>query len=326
MTNAKFFFSLILFISMIQNGYTLDLSQVVSGSDVEDTLGQMKSEEPSAYISHEHDLGEVNQLKVESDKQPDFMFNQSNSEVSIKDDPRRKYQDFSYTAPGVNTPSENYIELDKYEMAHDFRKHSSGAFNIAYLKNSYQYDSPQDVINQTIGTGYRHVKGGAIYLRNDQYFFRSFMLNTFWSLGAGVGYNSGRGLFVTGERSDTTFKLWEVPVDAGIGFEIPIFHWFKITGVAGPSVMGLYQNRDDFQNGEKGKNKTQVSIGQFAAAQFKINLSGFSSDFAYELFTNSKITNLTLNLETRYQSYQKFQDAIKISGTSFGFGFSFEYL
>jgi hypothetical protein len=33
-----------------------------------------------------------------------------------------------------------------------------------------------------------------------------------------------------------------------------------------------------------------------------------------------------MNLEARYQSYQNFQDEIKISGTSLGIGFTFEYL
>lgn len=90
--------------------------------------------------------------------------------------------------------------------------------------------------------------------------------------------------------------------------------------------MVLYQNRNDFQQGEKGRNKTQISHGQFANAQFKINLSGFNSDTAYDLFTSSQITNLYLNIEARYQSYRNFQDEIKISGTSLGLGFTFEYL
>ena len=103
-------------------------------------------------------------------------------------------------------------------------------------------------------------------------------------------------------------------------------HWFKIAAVAGPSTEALYQNRSDYAQGEKGKNKIQVSYGQFANAQFKFNLSGFSSSTAYELFTESQITNLLLNLEVRYQDYHHFQDPVKISGTSFGVGFTFEYL
>lgn len=46
----------------------------------------------------------------------------------------------------------------------------------------------------------------------------------------------------------------------------------------------------------------------------------------YDLFTSSRITNLYLNLEARQQSYESFQDEISISGTSFGIGFTFEYL
>jgi len=70
----------------------------------------------------------------------------------------------------------------------------------------------------------------------------------------------------------------------------------------------------------------QVSYGQFASAQFKLNFTGMSNNLAYDLFSESKITNLLMNLEVRYHNYQNFQDEIKVSGTSVGIGFTFEYL
>ena len=80
-------------------------------------------------------------------------------------------------------------------------------------------------------------------------------------------------------------------------------------------------------NGEKGKSKWQFSYGQFASAQFKVNLSGLSDNLAYDLFSESQITTLSLNLEARYQNYQNFQDTdLAISGTSLGLGFTFEFL
>ncbi len=53
---------------------------------------------------------------------------------------------------------------------------------------------------------------------------------------------------------------------------------------------------------------------------------GFNDEAAYELFTSSEITNLYMNLEIRHESYKNFQDPIEVSGTSFGAGFTFEYL
>ncbi len=317
---------LFLFISL-NYAQATDLSEVVSGADVEDSLGKMKSpKEEDPYIIQSSDSGAVEKQKIQKKSQPDFVFTTEPQDLSIKNEERKKLEDTGYTLPGSFDSSPNYIELDKKEMSSTFRKHSSGALNITYIKNNYSYESQNDIINRTISQGYKHVKGGALYVRSDQYFFRRDYINSFWSLGGGVGYNSGRGIFITGEQSDATFRLYEIPIDAGLGVEIPLYHWFKVSGTAGPSVTALYQNRSDFQQGEKGKNKIQVSYGQFVNAQFKFNLSGFSENLAYDLFTQSKITNLLLNLEVRYQNYQNFQDAIKISGTSFGIGFTFEYL
>lgn len=306
--------------------FAAEPDQIVSGGEVEDVLGKMKVTEKSPYIIEDEETSEVEKYKVKKNAQADYLFNTDVKEVTVKDDPRLKFEEVGYTTPGTYEKSDTYLEHDKAAMAMDFRKQSSGGFNIAFVKDNYSYESTNDIINRTIGEGYKHVKGGAIHLRSDQYFFRTDFLNTFWLVGAGVGYNSGRGIFINGQRSNTTFKFWEVPVDFGLGLEVPIYHWFKLSAAGGPSALGLFQNRNDFQKGEKGRNKVQASYGQFANAQVKVNLSGFSSETAYDLFTSSKITNLFLNLEARYQSYQNFLDDIKISGTSFGIGFTFEYL
>lgn len=303
-----------------------DLGQVVSGTEVEDVLGSMKEVGSSPYIAGENNSSEVESSEVGANASPDIMFNKNLKEVSVKDEPRKKYEDTGYTLPGTYDKSENYLELDKQSVARDLRGLSTHGISITFIKDDFNYESNNDIINRTISEGYKHVKGGVLHLRSDQYFYRTDFLNTFWCVGGGVGFNSGRGIFVNGQQSNTTFKLWEVPLDLGAGLEIPVYHWFKISGAAGPSAMGLFQNRNDLVSGEKGRNKVQVSYGQFANAQFKFNLTGFSSDTAYDLFTSSKITNLFLNLEARYQNYQNFQDDIKISGTSFGIGFTFEYL
>ena len=315
------------FVLLVSIAKATDLEQVVSGGDVEDLLGKMKNPtETNPYLVTTPDNNDVEKNELPKQAPEDFIFKTDHETVSVKNAERKNLDDFGYAQPSSMGQSDVYLEINKKSMARDFRKHSSGALNMAYIQNHFAYDSANDIINRTISQGYKHVKGGAIYIRNDQYFLRRDFLNTYWSLGGGIGYNSGRGIFVGGEQSDATFRLWEIPVDAGLGLEIPIYHWFKIAGTVGPSATILYQNRSDFQNGEKGKNKTQVSYGQFANAQFKINIGGFNDNAAYEMFTESRITNLLLNLEIRYQNYQNFQDAIKISGTSVGLGFTFEYL
>ena len=303
-----------------------DLNQIVSGSEIEDVLGTMKSKENDPYISQKNETSEVENYKIKDGDTEDFTFSRKFKDLSVNDDPRLNYGNAGYTVPGFYEKSENFLELDKSQMANDFRKYSSSGINITFIKDDFSYGSTNDIINKTISEGHKHIKGGTLHIRGDYYINRTFLLNTFWGVGAGIGYNSGLGIFVNGERSNTLFKFWEVPIDFSLGLEIPLTSWFKISGAGGPSVMTLFQNRDDLLSGEKGKNKSQISYGEFANAQFKINIGGLSDQTAYDLFTSSRITNLFLNLEARYQNYQNFQDNIKISGTSFGIGFTFEYL
>lgn len=318
--NLAFFMSL----TILSFNAFADLGHSVSGDDeVENSLEKTDIKGDSPYVLGGDSGGNVETAKGGG---TDYMFNHGVKEVSDMKTSKSQYEDIGYTAPGTFDKQENYIDIDKKHLAKDFRKLSAGAMNITFIKNDFDYQSKNDIINRTVGMGYKHIKGGALYFRHDDYIVRRDLINAYWSLGAGVGYNSGKGIFVDGTRSDATFNLWEVPVDLGVGMEVPLYSWFKIAGTGGPSVLGLMQNRSDFQRGEDGKRKFQVSPGYFMNGQMKINLSGFSENMAYDLFTSSEITNLFLNLEVRHQSYSNFQDDIKISGTSFGVGFTFEYL
>lgn len=319
--NLAFFISLSI---LSFNAMAVDLEHSVSGdNEIENSLENTKVKGASPYLTGIESEGNVETSKANG---VDYMFDHGVKEVSDKTTLKKKYEDFGYTAPGTFDKQENYIETDKKFLAKDFRKASSGSINITFIKNDFDYQSTNDIINRTVGMGYKHIKGGALYFRHDDYIVKTDLINAYWSLGGGVGYNSGKGIFVDGTRSDATFNLWEVPVDLGVGMEVPLYTWFKIAGTGGPSVMGLMQNRSDFQRGEDGKRKFQVSPGYFLNGQMKINLTGFSDETATDLFTSSQITNLFLNLEARHQSYSNFQDEIKVSGTSFGIGFTFEYL
>ena len=313
-------FTAVLFASLSINA--ADLDHAISGdNEVEDTLSNSDVSGNSPYLVEGEKIESVENSRPKGE---DAIFNPSTKEVSGKSD--KKYQDFGYTMPGTFEKQENYIDVDKLKMAKDFRKASTGGINISFIKNDFDYNSKGDIINRTVSSGAKSVKGGALYIRNDSYLFKTDFISAHWSGGAGVGFNSGRGFFIDGTRSDTVFKLWEFPVDLGVGLEIPVYSWFKISGTGGASALVLLQNRSDLQRGENGKRKFQYSPGYFANAQFKINLSGFSEEAAYDLFTSSEITNLFLNLEIRHQNYEGFKDDIQISGTSFGVGFTFEYL
>lgn len=305
--------------------HATDLDHPVSGdSEVENELESSKSLGNSPFLVEGEPSENVDNSKPKGE---DVIFNHGVKEVSEgKITAKKKYEDFGYTSPGTFEGQENYIDLDKAKIAKDLRKGSTGGINLSFIKNDFSYESTNDVINRTIGSGYKSVKGGALYVRNDAFFMKTDYLNFHWSVGSGVSYSSGKGIFIDGTRSDATFNLWEVPLDLGLGLEIPVSSWFKMSGTAGASALAIMQNRSDFGRGEDGKRKYQFSPGYFAVAQFKVNLSGFNDDAAYELFTSSEITNVFMNVEVRHENYEKFQDEIKISGTSFGVGFTFEYL
>ncbi|MBC7713463.1 MAG: hypothetical protein H7177_08995 [Rhizobacter sp.] len=302
-----------------------DLDHSVAGdSGVEDTLGTSTVKGNSPYL-----VGGESGENVENSKSngEDFIFNHGVKEVTTdKVSAKTKIQDMGYTPPGTFEKQENYIDLDKKKLTKEFRKASTGGINLSFIKDRYSYGSNNDIIDRTISTGSKSVKGGTLHIRNDSYIFKTAFLNFHWSVGGGIGFNSGKGFFVDNTRSDAVFKLWEFPLDAGFGLEIPVSTWFKLSGTAGPSVMTLLQDRSDYERGEVGKRKYQFSPGYFASMQFKINLMGFNDDAAYELFTSSEITNLFMNIEIRNESYSHFADPIKVSGTSFGIGFTFEYL
>jgi hypothetical protein len=320
--------NLALCLSLIIFSYSViaeDLDHIVSGdSATPDELGSSTESGASPYIINGESANNVENSKSSGD---DYLFNHGVKEVNQNISTKKQLEDFGYTPPGAFENRENYLEVDKIKLAKDYRNFSSGSMNITFIKNSFDYQSQDDIINRTIGSGYKSIKGGALFFRHDSIMSRRELLNTYWSLGAGVSYSSGKGIFkVDGTRSDTTFNFWEVPVDLAFGAEIPLSSWFKIAATGGPSVQGILQNRSDYQRGEKNKRKFQVSPGYFVNGQLKFNLANIGSNTSYELFTQSEITNLFMNLEVRHQSYENFQDDISITGTSFGVGFTFEYL
>jgi len=299
----------------------------IAGQEIEDEISKMELDEDvvaSPYIIN-NSKNELEQVEAKGKDQNPFVYG------SVKDQnypisTRSELKGFGQVEPGSLGNSENYLEINSKEYSKKFLKESSTCIELNYFKDGFDYTSKNDVINRTVGNGYKHVKGGFLSFHRNSFLFKTFLLNAFWSSGLGFGYSSGRGIFVDGSRSDATMRFWQFPIDLGIGLEIPIYQWFKVSAAVGPSAMILNQNRSDFSNDEKGKSKTQFGYGPYAIAAFKVNLSGMSSSFAYDLFTSSQITNLLLNFEMRYHSYSKFLDPIEISGTSIGAGVTFEFL
>lgn len=307
-------------ILLASNAFAWDFGQYVSeDSSIPDVLGSETGTSADEYITGVRPVEDV-LGKADSPKEEEI------KKLSAQEEEKKSLDDFGYVVPGTMEVRSSYEELDRQKLTRNLRKNSKAAFNLTYIHNGYDYQSNNDVINQTISNGYKSLKGGNLLLRNDSYVYKSDFINFHWSLGFGIGYSTGRGIFVNGDRSDARFNFWEAPIDLGVGLELPIASWFKITGTVGPSVKVLMQNRSDFDSHEEGKRKFQYSPGYFGSAQFKINLYALSDKSAHDLFVSSDITGIYLNIEARHENYEKFQDSISISGTSIGAGFTFEYL
>lgn len=295
--------------------------QVVQGTEVENSLEELKIDEESPHLFGKNSLDDSSIQNTQSPILPNIPTNELENTITPSE-----ARSTGYTLPGSLGTKENYTEIDTRHYSEQFRKESTSAFNISYIRDSYDYHSPNDVISRTISSGYKHIQSGFLLLRSDQYIYNNGYFTLHWSLGGGLAYNYGRGIFADGERSDAGIALWEVPIDLGLGLSLSAGKYIKLTGTAGPSALALIQNRNDLKYSEKGKKRFQTGVGAFASAQVKINLYSFASDSSYELFTNNQITSSYLNIEARYHSYSKYLEDIKISGTSIGAGFTFEFL
>ncbi len=300
----------------------------ISGQEISDEVSKLEIDEdtPDSPYVYKNNLNnsEIDNLETKLKENP--FVTDSVKEQNLTTDERSELRGFGVVEPGKLANTENYLEINPKEYSRKFIKASTSLIELNYFKDNFDYTSNNDVINRTVGDGYKHVKGGFLSIHRNSYIFKTMFLNGFWSSGLSVGYSSGKGIFVDGSRSDATMTLWQFPLDFGIGIEIPLYYWFKVSIAAGPSGMVLNQNRSDFSSDEKGKSKTQFGYGPYGLAAFKINLSGMFSSFAYDWFTSSQITNLLLNVEMRYHKYSKFLDPIDISGTSIGAGVTFEFL
>ncbi len=220
----------------------------------------------------------------------------------------------------------NYTDYKNNELYRRVNNASKDGFAFTYIYDDYAVEKVgSDTYEKTFRRGSGSIRGGSLHFLRD-YYKRKGIVNLSWGLQYGFGFNQGRGFFISGEKSETRISLWTIPIDAVLKAELLMGSRFKLTAFGGPSVMGLYQTRNDRDNNEKGKRVRQVGYGYYAQglAQFSImNTMGVNS---YDMFSEYEATNMYLNLTARFQSYGNFADEITISGMSFGLGFSFEYL
>lgn len=238
---------------------------------------------------------------------------------------------YGVTIPHSMEGGTSYERMSNRDLLKRFNNEGTRGFSFYYIRDQYDFLDDTGVYERTFGeSAKRSVQGGSLHVSFEKYWsHRNIWIG--WGMNFGVGLAKGNGSFTSGsvvaEQSETTFSLWTLPVDLGLVLDIPLGSWLKIGLSGGPSVMGLYQHRNDKDNGESGKRVRQVSYGYFGKANLKISLSHFAPKLAVRNLKAYQMTKTYLTLEARYQNFENFKEEdVSISGSSFGIGFAFEYL
>jgi len=203
----------------------------------------------------------------------------------------------------------------------------NSSFGFSYVRDSYDVSDSRDIFQSTFERSSDSVRGGTLHFEFDKNFYKG-VIDINYGVGVGIGLSQGKGSFASSanEESSATFSLYTLPLDFRIGIDILENQYFKVSFSGGPSVMGLYQSRDDKDSGDFGKRLRQYSFGYFGQAKLKVSLAAFSEKIISDNFAIRDVTNMYLDLQMRIQNFDSFQDELTINGSSFGIGFSFDYL
>lgn len=230
-----------------------------------------------------------------------------------------------FVSGSVSSPEE-YIEFSNKDIVGSIYHRANKAFSFSYLPDNYDVKDDKGTYSKIFeADSADSVKGGFLLLNWDYYLTRR-LFSPFVGAGAGFGFSTGKGRFVNGEKSLAKFNLWMVPIDLHLGLEMGVSKYINLSLMGGPSGMGLWQDRNDREQGDPKKTRRQFGYGYFATAKLSFNLSQIFTNMGFEIYKVSDISNLGLDFIARTHNYSNFADNVELSGTSFGIGFSFEYL
>ncbi|MBF0359918.1 MAG: hypothetical protein HQK49_02850 [Oligoflexia bacterium] len=296
--------------------------------------GQNKSQLPAPFLMQTKQTKQTKQIKKDSTQLSDE--NESEYYALPHMNNRNK---FDPTKINKNSELNELTAEDGHLMdsggrtlltkeAKDFHRQieSKSKHNFAFVlfKDGYNYYSEDDLFNKMFRD--KSSSETPIILQLSQYWLIPHwdgQASFDYGINFGIGYNSGKGLYVNGEKSDITFFLWALPVDLALGYEIYLFSLIKVGIFAGPSAMMITQKRTDTR-----RKPWLVSYGYFDSAHVKINLTPLFSDSFSKFYRQYSITSFYFNIIYREQHYKKFKhrDDIEIDGGSIGAGFAFDYL
>ncbi|MCB9060265.1 MAG: hypothetical protein H6622_01930 [Halobacteriovoraceae bacterium] len=269
-----------------------------------------------------------NYPKINKDASVTNQLGKEESEKIIKN-PKSKKQ-IGVLPPGVINTNSNYPTINNRKLYAEYEYSGSKIFSFSLFKDTFDYTSTNDLFNKVFREDASDPEFPAMLKFGFDYFlFRSYIEMTL-NVQMGLGYNKGHARFADSAStvsSRTSLFLWTLPLDIGLGVELPLYNWLKLSFVGGASALGVWQNRTDLDDEDSDKTYKQIGTGYYAEGRFKINLNKIWVNDGQKMYDQFDITGMFLNLIARMNVYNGFKNEnLSVKGMSYGIGFSFEYL
>ena len=247
----------------------------------------------------------------------------------IKVTNRDKLIDFSQKLPDGSKESDTYQQASNKEIFDQSLNQGRSSVGFAYLRDFGSYTGGaggSDSFKRIFGDYNDTVSVGFVILSFKQ-FFKKGKVNFSYRVNGGVGLNQAPALFSGGDRAKEVISLWTIPFDVTLDMEMMLGKSLKFELHGGPSLAGLFQNRNDKMEGEDKKRVGQFGLGGVIGSALKIDLMQYKRMASLDLLSSLSVSDYYLNIEMRYHAYfLGFLDDVKVNGLSLGLGISYDFL
>ncbi|MDC0253934.1 hypothetical protein OAK75_03495 [Bacteriovoracales bacterium] len=243
---------------------------------------------------------------------------------------RDKLIDFSQKLPDGSKESDTYKQASNKEIFNQSLNQGRSSVGFAYLRDFGSYTGGaggSDSFKRIFGDSSDAVSVGFLMLSFKQ-FFKKGKTNFSYRVNGGVGLNQAPALFgASGDRAKEVISLWTIPFDVTLDMEMMLGKSLKLELQGGPSLVGLFQNRNDKMEGEDKKRVGQFGFGGVIGSALKIDLMQYKRMASLDLLSSLSVSDYYLNIEMRYHAYfLGFLDDVKVNGLSLGLGISYDFL
>ena len=242
---------------------------------------------------------------------------------------RDKLIDFAQRLPDGRKESDTYKQASNKEIFNQSLNQGRSSVGFAYLRDFGSYTGGaggSDSFKRIFGDSNDAVSVGFLMLSFKE-FFKKGKVNFSYRVNGGVGLNQAPALFAGGDRAKEVISLWTIPFDVTLDMEMMLGKSLKLELQGGPSLVGLFQNRNDKMEGEDKKRVGQFALGGVIGSALKIDLMQYKRMASLDLLSSLSVSDYYLNFEMRYHAYfLGFLDDVKVNGLSLGLGISYDFL